>query len=121
MSFEPRRGVPDEWQPDESQPNLPQPDEVPPDETGVPHTSMSGAPGPERRTGSMSGLGPDEVDETVEPGPMPSDRPLRAPSGGGSATTGGTGMIGGFDQPVIDQPTIDQEVSPRRGTPETES
>jgi hypothetical protein len=30
-------------------------------------------------------------------------------------------MIGGFDQPVLDQPTIDQEVSPRRGTPETES
>lgn len=121
MAFEPRRGVPDEWRPDQSQPDQTQPDQVPPDETGVPPASMSGAPVAERRTGSMSGLGPDEVDEAGEPRPMPSDRPRRAPSGGGSATTGGTGMIGGFDQPVLDQPTIDQEDSPRRGTPETES
>lgn len=111
MGFDPGRGAPDDRQPDET----------PRDETDVPPTSMSGARLGPRSTGSMSGLGPDEVDESGEPGQTPARQHGAPRSVGRSATTGGTGMIGGFDQPVLDGPTVDEQRSPRRGAPETES
>ncbi len=71
---------------------------------------------------SMSGLGPDEDAEPDAGGrPFPMGHPRRARSDGGPAISGPTGMIGGFDQPVLDRPTIGEDLAPQRGTPETES
>lgn len=100
------------------------------EDAGVPAGTMSGMPASEHPTASMSGLGPEEQEPTgAKAGetavgrsqPQPADRARNAAASGGSAMTSGTGRIGGFDQPVLDRPTIDEEVSPRRGTPETES
>lgn len=79
-------------------------------ETTTDTGTMSGAAADDGWTPSMSG-----VDETDR-----GDRATTTSMSGLGETSGGTGPIGGFDQPTLDR-YGGRSVEPPRGTPETES
>lgn len=79
-------------------------------ETASGQPSMSGMASAGDRTDTMSGLG--ETDA--------GDRATTTSMSGLGETTGGTGSIGGFDQPTLDR-YGGRSVESVRGTPETES